>query len=316
MSRGALQSWVWCLPGWRVLLTAQPECLAVRGVLVIPHEGWQRVASSFLEQLFLDFVLPWVSLDERALLCSQRGPLAALPFTAMPVSPQQLIDSDIFRVPFLRRLSLPLPLSSHSCRCGRPLDCLGHHRASCALASSAAARVCREAKVSTNVFLRDLDLVGICVQDQPHRGDSGGTAHFSRCSTGHRHHSCDLTDGVERLMEQLWRLLDAARNVLIQSWLVTVNVPSWLCLLGVGGRFSEETHTFVRFLARVKTRSIPETLRTRARKSWMFRWGSLLACAAARAFASSLLDRRGATREQTAPPRRMLKFWLISAGRH
>ena len=61
----------------------------------------------------------------------------------------------------------------------------------------------------------------------------------------------------------------------------------------IGGRFSEETHTFVRLLARAKTRSIPEPLCTRARQSWMFRWGSLLACAAARAFASSLLDRRG-----------------------
>ena len=61
----------------------------------------------------------------------------------------------------------------------------------------------------------------------------------------------------------------------------------------IGGRFSEETHTFIRLLARAKTRSIPEPLRTRARQSWMFRWGSLLACAAARAFASSLLDRRG-----------------------
>ena len=191
-------------PGWRVLLTAQPEGLAARvpGVLAIPHEGWQRDASSFLEQLFLDSVLPRVSLDQRALLRSQGGPLAALPFTAMPVSPHQRFDSDIFRVLLLRRLSLPLPLSSHSCRCGRPLDCLGHHRASCALAGvlgrrgyaleSAAARVCREAgaRVSSNVFLRDLDLVGICVQDQRRiEVISGGTAHFSRCSTGHRHHS-------------------------------------------------------------------------------------------------------------------------------
>ena len=156
----------------------QPQGLAARllGVLGIPHEGWQRDASSFLEQLFLDSVLPRVSQDERALLRSQGGPLAALPFTAMPVSTLQRFDSDIFRVLLLRRLSLPLPLSSHSCRCGRPLDCLGHHRASCALASvlgrrgcaleSAAARVCREAeaRASTNVFLRDLDLVGICVQ--------------------------------------------------------------------------------------------------------------------------------------------------------
>ena len=55
----------------------------------------------------------------------------------------------------LRRLWQPLPLSSSICRCGRPLDSRGHHRAACSVAGvlgrrgfaleSAAARVCREA---------------------------------------------------------------------------------------------------------------------------------------------------------------------------
>ena len=55
-----------------------------------------------------------------------------------------------------------------------------------------------------------------------------------------------------------------------------------------------ETQTFIRLFARAKTRAIPEPLRTRARQSWMHRWGSLLACAAARGFASSLLEVVGA----------------------
>ena len=33
----------------------------------------------------------------------------------------------------LRRLWLPLPPTSRSCRCGRPLDVLGHHRSACAV---------------------------------------------------------------------------------------------------------------------------------------------------------------------------------------
>ena len=69
-------------------------------------------------------------------------------------------------------------LSSHFCRCGRPLDCLGHHRASCSRAGvlgrrgfaleSAPARVCREAgaTVSTNIFVRDLDVVAAQAEDQ------------------------------------------------------------------------------------------------------------------------------------------------------
>ena len=61
----------------------------------------------------------------------------------------------------------------------------------------------------------------------------------------------------------------------------------------IGGRFSEETQTFIRLLARAKTRSVLAPLRTQARQSWAHRWSSILSCAAARAFASSLLERRG-----------------------
>ena len=41
------------------------------------------------------------------------------------------------------------------------------------------------------------------------------------------------------------------------------------------------------------TRSLPEVLRVRARQAWLFRWSSLLACSAARAHASSLLELHG-----------------------
>ena len=63
-----------------------------------------------------------------------------------------------------------LPLSARSCRCGRLLDVLGHHRAACARAGvlgqrgfaieSVVARICREAggRVRTNVMVRDLDM--------------------------------------------------------------------------------------------------------------------------------------------------------------
>ena len=66
--------------------------------------------------------------------------------------------------------SLPLPLSARSCRCGRPLNVLGHHRATCETAGvlgrrgwvleNVAARVSREAggRVRVNVFVRDMDL--------------------------------------------------------------------------------------------------------------------------------------------------------------
>ena len=45
-------------------------------------------------------------------------------------------------------------------------------------------------------------------------------------------------------------------------------------------------------LAEAKGREVPWVLKKRVEQSWWFRWGSLLACASARAFAASLLDVR------------------------
>ena len=76
------------------------------------------------------------------------------------------IPPQLFRVTLLRRLRLPV----RSCRCGLPLDEFGHHRAACAQAGvfskrgwaleNVVARICREVggRVTTNVFMRDLDL--------------------------------------------------------------------------------------------------------------------------------------------------------------
>ena len=41
------------------------------------------------------------------------------------------LEPQIFSVLLLRRFWCPLPLSAHSCRCGRPLDVRGHHQAAC-----------------------------------------------------------------------------------------------------------------------------------------------------------------------------------------
>ena len=60
----------------------------------------------------------------------------------------------------------------------------------------------------------------------------------------------------------------------------------------VGGRWSLDRQT-LRLLVRAKTRSLPEVLRVRARQAWLFRWSSLLACSAAGAYASYLLEVHG-----------------------
>ena len=106
---------------------------------------------------------------------SHRSVLCSVPKVALSLacrsSHAQRFDSHLFRVLLLRRLHLPLPLSSRSCRCGLPLKVRGHHRTSCPTSGvlgwrgfkleSAAARVCFEAgaRVKTNVFVRVMDLL-------------------------------------------------------------------------------------------------------------------------------------------------------------
>ena len=60
----------------------------------------------------------------------------------------------------------------------------------------------------------------------------------------------------------------------------------------MGGRWSEETSTFERLLAKAKARPGPSILRTRMQLAWRNRWAAFL-CAAGRALASSLLGLRG-----------------------
>ena len=120
-----------------------------------PKHGWQDVATWPVYSRFIDTVVwPRLSESSRAMLRSQSGPLASVPFTCCPVARHTTFDTQVFPVLLLRRLWLPLPSSSRVCQCGRPPDVSGHHRAACAVAGvlgsrgfavgSAAARVCRE----------------------------------------------------------------------------------------------------------------------------------------------------------------------------
>ena len=61
----------------------------------------------------------------------------------------------------------------------------------------------------------------------------------------------------------------------------------------VGGRWLEECRQLLCLLAKAKVRSEPKIMRSRAKQAWLLRWGSILACSSARAFAMSLLERRG-----------------------
>ena len=60
--------------------------------------------------------------------------------------------------------------------------------------------------------------------------------------------------------------------------------------LEVGGRWAPEAATFIRLLARARAAEVPTSLRAAARAAWVVRWRGILAVAAQRAFAASLLE--------------------------
>ena len=86
--------------------------------------GWQQAAFSCLDQRALETLLSDLDSACRALLLS-------------PTREKFTMPDDVARSVLLRRLRLPLPLSSRLCRCGGELDGLGDHRAACATAGVA-----------------------------------------------------------------------------------------------------------------------------------------------------------------------------------
>ena len=251
---------------------------------------------------------PRMSRVEQALLRSQSGPCAGVPFSACPRSPLTRIDSALFRVLLQRRLHLPLPLSKRFCGCGRPLDPFGHHCAACSRTGalgrrgfaleSAAARVCREAggRVVTNMFVRDMDLgvpvagdnrrLEVVIDGLPLHGAVDTTLVSSVRGSGEPRQGAATTDGValtqaRRRKEKTYRELTGqgpgARLVVLA--------------LEVGGRWSAEAKSFVG--AKARARSGPRVLRRRMEQAWRLRWCSILSCAAARSFAMSLLGLKG-----------------------
>ena len=69
-----------------------------------------------------------LSPTEQALMRSQSGPMAGLPFSCIPSSNLFVFTPEVFRVLLFRRVWLPLPPGSRNCRCGRPFDVLGHQQ--------------------------------------------------------------------------------------------------------------------------------------------------------------------------------------------
>ena len=113
------------------------ECVAS---LADASQGWQHFASNIVEELQLRGALPALPPQQRALQ------------TVVRVLPVFTNSQSSRSSPSVCCFPLAPPLSSRNCRCGGPLDCLGHHWSACAVC-------CRGRHfLDLNVFVRDLDL--------------------------------------------------------------------------------------------------------------------------------------------------------------
>ena len=130
------------VPSWEALAAGlRPKDVDMESEPTQTKHGWQKIASVTIQNAHRETVVwPTHSPAEQAMARSQSGPLASVPFAAMPTSHVTRIASDLFRVLLLRRLRCPLPLCVRSCRCGRLLDVLGHHRAACSTRGALGAR--------------------------------------------------------------------------------------------------------------------------------------------------------------------------------
>ena len=281
------------IPSWEELANTPPERVEEPEPSQ-PKVGWQQQASRKLEDTFIHDEV-WPALTDSAPASSR--PVAARPFG--------VCTTHSFT-------TCPFPLSMRTCRCGRQHDIFGHHRAACAVAGvlgkrgypleCAAAQVCREAgaRVSTNVPVRDLDLVAHNNLDGRRLeviADGLTLWHGAQLAIDTTLVSPLRRDGSARA-----RATDHDGAVLVEAR--RRKERTYPELSGEGGRarlvglvaevggWSGETAKFLAALADAKAQSCPFILQNRVKAAFVRRWSAVLACSAARAFTESLLDRR------------------------
>ena len=162
----------------------------------------------------------------------------------------------------------PLPFSGCACRCTVVLHLfvLGCSVAKCMFCRVQPARKCREASecVRTNTFVRDSE-----VPDGKH--------HF--CERAVLRGAADKNSSEEKKKKDgIWSSLAKGRARLV------------VLAVEVGGRCSQETSGLLASLAKACARSETACMRKRAEQAWRLRWCGPFGCAAAQAFAASLLE--------------------------
>lgn len=104
------------------------------------------------------------------------------------------------------------------------------------------------------------------------------------CRDGTPQPGADTGDGVQLVVAR--RRKESKYHELVQSRRCRLVVLA----LEVGGRWSDEALDFVRLLAKAKARACPALLRPSVRAAYHHRWTGILAVAAQRSLAATLLE--------------------------
>ena len=165
--------------------------------------------------------------------------------------------------------------------------------------------------MSTNVMVRNLDIVGgnpvdgrrleivvdgLTIFDGAQLAiDTTMVSPLQRDGTARRRaadHNGAALDDARRRKDRTYPELQGERG---RARLVVLGAE-------VGGRWSGETAEFLAALSKAKAESAPENVRDEVRRAWLRRWRNLLSCTAARALATSLMERRTSPGVTSAVP--------------
>lgn len=306
----SLRSTGYATPTWAALLAGAAPSPCPETPAGDPLRGWQRAATAACDQDEFEALLTDLDLPSRALLLSQAGTHSAKAITTAPTGPDFEVDNPQFRVILQRRLRLPLGLAPSHCRCGGRLDTRGDHRAACPTSGHlrlragpverALARVFREAgaRVTTNVPLQRMNLdppatdsrqIEILAQGLPLWHGAQIAADVTLVSpigrTGLVRHSAATSPG-DAILHATRRKRDVTYPEFASSRRCRLAVWG----LEVGGRWGHEAIELLRSLAWARARAAPPALRRAAASAYIRRWAALIAFAAQRALAATLLE--------------------------
>ena len=202
-----------------------------------------------------------------------------------------------------------LEVTEASCSCEGRLDCLGRHRAACPQSGRlraravgperTLARICREggAVVRTNVKLRDMNTTVPVTDEREIEVVASGLPlrHGAQLAVDITLRSALTSDGraSTNAASVNGAALDRAQRDKETKYAELVNgARCHLVVVAIetGGRWSDESMSFISELASARSRDAPIPLQRSAFLAWRRRWTRMLAVSCSRAFACSLVS--------------------------